>query len=321
VNQTSFIESLQELAPPHQGIYSPDPVRTTTSGLGVTDQFFEDAETYDRLYSDFPRWKYLVSVALNRIPVSLRATSVIDVGSGSGNSVLPLLEILPEAHIFAVDISAPLLALLKTRVESTGHASRCTLIAADLGIWTPPPGTADLVVGGAVLHHLFDPALVIGNLASSLRNGGYAVFFEPFEPGAAVVRLLCEELISKADSLRLAPDTLDWLYGYIAEVELRSDPDKFSPRFCDKDDKWLFTRTYFERAAADFGLEIVSLTQLDDSGMPVENQVRTRLRLGGIACESLSEQFWDVVRRYDRAFSKDAKADIPPEACITLRKR
>src|SRR5207248_7837113 len=85
---------------------------------GVTAQFLEDARQYHDRYTSHGYFRVLIEAALARCGVG-SASSVLDLGSGSGNSVVPSLALFPEAEFVAIDISPQLLAMLRTYVDKT----------------------------------------------------------------------------------------------------------------------------------------------------------------------------------------------------------
>src|SRR5213078_4102226 len=94
------------------GIFAPiDEMRSP--GPGVTAQFLENAADYHRRYFDTAYWSLVLGRALDTIELDRSPRTILDVGSGSGNSVIPLASRFPQAHIVATDVSAPLLAILR----------------------------------------------------------------------------------------------------------------------------------------------------------------------------------------------------------------
>lgn len=80
--------------------------------VGVTDQFLKNADTYHEKYFDTGYFKYCLSNALSRISFSRTDPYILDIGSGSGNTVIPALELFKNSRIIATNISENLLYIL-----------------------------------------------------------------------------------------------------------------------------------------------------------------------------------------------------------------
>src|SRR5208282_1733333 len=110
-----FAEPLVELgaeAPAFADIYTPTSFHGATK-VGVTAQFLENAEQYHRSYFDTGYWEFLLGNALAAAGNPEAPARIIDIGSGSGNSVIPLADRFPRAEIAATDISPQLLVILR----------------------------------------------------------------------------------------------------------------------------------------------------------------------------------------------------------------
>jgi len=86
-----------------------------------------------------PETETLVELALARRP-----RSAVDVGTGSGCIAVSLAVHLPEATIYATEISPVALAVARRNAERHGVAERVRLLAGDL--LSPCPGPVDLIV-------------------------------------------------------------------------------------------------------------------------------------------------------------------------------
>jgi tRNA (cmo5U34)-methyltransferase len=81
------------------------------------------------------------------------AKRVLDVGCGAGNWTLRLMERLPTLAATLMDLSRPMLDRAEQRVRAAGITDVATL-QADVREATFADGSFDLIVAGAVLHHL-----------------------------------------------------------------------------------------------------------------------------------------------------------------------
>jgi tRNA (cmo5U34)-methyltransferase len=81
------------------------------------------------------------------------AKSLLDVGCGAGNWSIKLLGKLPGLDVTLMDLSQPMLDRATDRVRAAG-ASSVRTVQADVRAATFADGSFDLIVAGAVLHHL-----------------------------------------------------------------------------------------------------------------------------------------------------------------------
>jgi len=264
---------------------------------GVTSQFLDDAAAYDAKYTDIEHWRSLLQFAFQHAPPIPSEPLILDMGCGSGNTVIPMLDGYPGSHVVAADISPNLLLLLQRRLKAKGALERSTIVSMDLCAEDRiRPNSFDLVVGGSILHHLLDPATLLQRVCGWLRPGGFAVFFEPFAIGNVILAMLHMRLIANQRELRLGKDVVQALERIVVDTRTRvvADPGDI-PRM---DDKWLFTRSSLQEAVRGRGSVRVI-------GMNSQRQfeVRTREILRFLAGhENLPEAAWKIIREFDALF-------------------
>ena len=135
---------------------------------------------------------------------------------------------------------------------SAGQPDRCRVTCVDAAEANYLPGVADLAVGAAILHHILEPAKVLASCHRALKPGGWAIFFEPFEAGNTIVRMSYEHILARASASETQTDAMRLLQRMVADYTVRQRP-KSDPVFLGLDDKWMFTRTYFERIRKEQG--------------------------------------------------------------------
>lgn len=112
--------------------------------------------------------------------------AVLDVGAGAAPWSLALAHRLPHCRFTALDLPA-VLATTRTAVDDAGHATRFTLLDADVFTTDLPAAAYDLVIVGN-LCHLFDPSAnrhLLARLTRTLRPGGTLAILDvlPDSPG------------------------------------------------------------------------------------------------------------------------------------------
>jgi SAM-dependent methyltransferase len=296
------------------------PVGAASLPSGVTAQFLGDAEHYDARYTNVEYFRHLVDRALRLAAPVPAGGCILDIGSGSGNSVIPLLDRFPDAFVVATDISPQLLAILRRRLEaSSAYAGRYALVCMDAAQDVYRPAVFDLAVGAAILHHLVEPQAMIHNCAAALRSHASAIFFEPFEMGHVLARIAYERILARVRPWDRRRRWVRFLRGLVAEYALRVR-DKSDPAFARVDDKWFFTRDFFASNAE--GLwERCDIEALNPSSEPLTQHTRTLLRLGLDAePDVLPAWAWEIIARTEAAFSASARRDLILEGSIVLRR-
>ncbi|MFP9097661.1 class I SAM-dependent methyltransferase [Flavobacterium sp. RHBU_24] len=102
------------------------------------------------------------------------ATHLLDIGCGAGNYTLMMLGKLPNLNCTLVDLSQPMLTRALERVSPETMGS-VTTVCADIREAELADGSFDIILAGAVLHHLRDDAdweTTFTKLYSLLKPGG-----------------------------------------------------------------------------------------------------------------------------------------------------
>ncbi|MDB5325089.1 MAG: class SAM-dependent methyltransferase [Phycisphaerales bacterium] len=121
---------------------------------------------------------------------SPNATAILDVGCGAGNWTLTLLQRLPGLSCTLVDLSQPMLDRAQQRVSAAGSPAVAT-VQGDVRELEFLPESFDLIVAGAVLHHLRDDAewdAVFAKFHRWLRPGGSVWVYDYIEQESPVIQ-------------------------------------------------------------------------------------------------------------------------------------
>ncbi len=358
--QSSLVDLKDRLSDQYSGIFCPTDFNLDFEERGVSPQFRELAETYHQKYTDYERYKGFITRGLAHMGVHPpgEIQTVLDVGSGSGNTFFPLLEMFPQATLIATDISPQLLRILQ-EIMTPAQRSRTTLLCLDLTETQFQEGICDLAVGGAILHHMFDPAIVIRENFRALKKNGWLMYTEPFEVGNSLLKLAYSMILNLAghrdtigrwsnplpapaiaDKPQLHPlfkffqqtqksekkyeiphATYVFLCNYVADLEFRRGRDKSHPNYKTMDDKWLFTRKYIEDVASDIGASELQIHALDPVTDQFTNMTKIYFRLALSGVENpLPDWGWEILKFFDDFFSADLQNDLYPEAMILLKK-
>lgn len=303
-----------------EGIYTPTSFHGATK-VGVTSQFLENAEQYHRSYFDTGYWNFLLGNALTAAGNPETPRRIIDIGSGSGNSVIPLADLFPNAEIVATDISPQLLAILRDflrqRIDGNG---RFGLVCVDAMAAQYQPGVANLTVGAAILHHILAPDRVLACCHHALSPGGWAIFFEPFEAGNTLLKFAYRRILAAATTVERATPGLRFLERMVQDYKRRELPSS-DPIYRELDDKWMFTRTYFERIRGEQGWSELITYALNVSPTGLRDQATVHLRLGAeLTTAALPAWAWSVLDEADASISDDLRREMGQEGAVLLRK-
>jgi tRNA (cmo5U34)-methyltransferase len=173
-------------------------------------QFHFDPDTYlDMMREEVPAYGRLqAAVAAATATAGFAVASVLDLGTGTGETLAAVLAQHPGATAVGVDESEPMLGAARSRLEGVGVG--VDLRVADLT--DPlPAGPFDLVVSALAVHHLEGPdkADLFARIAGVLRPGGRFVLGDvviPVDP-ADVVTPVTDDY----DRPSTVADQLHWL--------------------------------------------------------------------------------------------------------------
>jgi SAM-dependent methyltransferase len=318
----AFAEPLVDLgseSPRFAGVHAPKSALGAAK-VGVTAQFLENADAYHRAYFDTGYWSFLLGNALSAASIDGAPRRIIDIGSGSGNSVIPLADRFRDAEIIATDISPQLLAILRDFLGKRPDSDRFGLVCVDAMQARYRPGIADLAVGAAILHHILEPERVTASCFQALVPGAWAIFFEPFESGNALLKFVYRRILAEASTSEREAAGFRFIERMVTDYKLR-ERARTDPGYRDLDDKWMFTRTYFERIRDDQGWAELRTYALNVSPTGLRDQATVHLRLGaGLTADALPAWAWAVIDEADAGISDDLRRELAQEAAVLLRK-
>lgn len=291
---------------------------TAWQPVGVTDQFLADAGIYHERYFNDLHWRHITQLLVEPIDAS-QACDVLDIGSGSGNTIFPLASVLPLARITASDISPPLLHILMKSVEAQGIQDRITAYCFDLHRDFFAAESFDHVIGGAILHHMLDPLEALRNVAKWVKPGGTVSLAEPMEIGghlmAAVYHMLLEEIEG---------DGPDWLVAHCRamvgdyDARLGMRPKEWTVTL---DDKWFFSPTYIRRLTQELGFADFELRSFyDQHPNIIEAVVMSGVELGGHSRAEVPAEALTLLRELDSSIPETVKRRAYPEGVIRFMK-
>ena len=98
--------------------------------------------------------------------------NILDVGCGSGDTLLVLARNLPQADCTGIDASEPLLELGRQTAVTLGVQDRVHFEQADAQAIPYPDNSFDVVISTSVVHHAADPVAMLKEIARVLAPDG-----------------------------------------------------------------------------------------------------------------------------------------------------
>ena len=177
-------------------------------------QYHFDPATYEAMVTaEVPAYRGLQAVVA-AAAAALPATTVLDLGTGTGATAQQVLDALPGARLVGIDESAEMLAVARVALPAS----------VDLRVGRMqdalPPGPFDLVVSALAVHHLDrrGKADLFRRVAAVLRPGGRFVL------GDVIVPADPADVVTPIDGVFDQPSSIDdqlaWLTdaGFDAEA-------------------------------------------------------------------------------------------------------
>lgn len=321
VAQEYFREPLIPLSGKYDGVQTP--VREIgREKVGVSDFLLERADEYFERFVNYGHVYAVLKGEIERRKIDLCGVG-IDVGSGFGNTVIPLLMHHPELKVISTDISPDLLAILRREAWSRDMGSRCAAVAMDAQADYFQPGCVDFAFGNAILHHLQDPEAAIRNVLSALRPGGTAIFCEPFQAGHAIQHMAYDRILAEARYRGEDTAGLRFMYALTRDIWARTHqkvPADNGISWEQLDDKWLFSKSYFDRIASSLNCSAIEVRPqyFNDEFLTQHTHVAIT-QYGGLEASSVPEWAWNVLKTYDNdILSRDLKSEFVMEGIVTI---
>ena len=286
--------------------------------------FETDPEGYDKKYYNLSSTEGLIKNALSEANKHVdfkKPKRILDIGCGGGDITLALMGMFPEAQIISGDLSVGLLVLLQDRVEKFKLNANSIIVQINAEELDFQPRSMDLVIGKAILHHLFNPEKTIKGCSEILKPGGCAIFFEPFENGNSLISLMMDSIFEDIRSNDLPPKVKSFFVNWVKDMASRKGRDKTHPMFCKMDDKWLFTKSLLNEWAALAGFSKCIIYSLHSPQIMFQQQIINLLKFGAdIEPNQVPDWIRERIAKYESYFSDDLKQDLLIEGCIIFIK-
>lgn len=139
-----------------------------------------DAEEYDGMDFSEPNTKFAVD-ALGLID-GRRDAEVLDVGTGTAQIPILMLDRNPKLKVFAVDLAGEMLRVATRNVMRAGHGERCRLGKLDAKALRLPDKRYDLVMCNSTIHHIPEPIVAFQELSRVVKPEGAIIVRDLIRP-------------------------------------------------------------------------------------------------------------------------------------------
>ncbi|NEP03190.1 MAG: class I SAM-dependent methyltransferase [Symploca sp. SIO2E9] len=140
-------------------------------------EVFAETANFDRgIRQLMPRYDEILDVLARCTPAN--AQRILDLGCGTGETSLKILDRCQDAEVIGVDYSRRMLDFARTKINLAGYSYRWTGYEGDFGEWANHnlslPGEFDVCVSSFAIHHLTDEMklTLFERIRSSLKPGG-----------------------------------------------------------------------------------------------------------------------------------------------------
>jgi tRNA (cmo5U34)-methyltransferase len=173
----------------------------------VSEDHFDPGTYTEWIRQEIPHYDDLQE-SIATATEAVRATAILDLGSGTGETLARVLPRHRGARVVGVDESEGMLGVARARLTDYD----VTLLVADL-LDPLPPGPFDLVVSALAVHHLDGPgkATLFSRVAAALRPGGRFVLGDVVLPAAGGAEVI--DLTEGWDKPSTVVEQLGWLHA------------------------------------------------------------------------------------------------------------
>ena len=145
-----------------------------------TEEFYNDlASSYnDIIYRCAPRYEEMQATLVEYIPKDLCPLRILDLGCGTGNLTIRVLDAFPTASVVALDLSAEILEVCRQQCGT----DRVSYVQQDFNSLDLTASEYDLVVSSIAIHHVDDQAKIklFEHVYASLKRGGVFTYVDQF---------------------------------------------------------------------------------------------------------------------------------------------
>ena len=191
-----------------------DAGRNSGNAVRVSQLHFDPATYQDFIRQEIPQYDFLQD-SIAQASSAVVAASVLDLGSGTGETLARVLARHPSARVIGMDESDGMLDVARTRLAGYDVELRVADLLDEL-----PAGPFDLVVSALAVHHLDGTGkeTLFERVAAVLRPGGRFILGDVILPEDAAAAVI--PLSDGWDKPSTVAEQVGWLEGAGLEVNV-----------------------------------------------------------------------------------------------------
>lgn len=113
-----------------------------------------------------------------------RCNSALDLGTGPGDIPILLCGPTDALSITAIDLAPSMLDLAKHKIDVAGLSDRIAIACMDVKSLDLQDDSFDAVFSNTILHHIPEPAAMLGEAARVLKPGGLLLIRDLYRPNS-----------------------------------------------------------------------------------------------------------------------------------------
>lgn len=149
--------------------------------------------------------------------------TVLDLGTGTAQIPILLVQHCPKWQIIAVDLAESMLAVGQKNVDAAGFSAQIELVLADSKQLDYGDQSFDVIMSNSLIHHLPDPLPCFQEIRRLLKPGGVVVLRDLFRPESTSI---IDNIIAGAKTGELDPHQLklfrDSLHAAFTVAEIQA---------------------------------------------------------------------------------------------------
>jgi len=116
-----------------------------------------------------------------------KKATVLDLGTGTAQIPILLVQQCPQWQIIAVDLAESMLTVGQKNVDAAGFSEQIELVLADSKNLDYADQSFDVVMSNSLIHHLPDPLPCFREMRRLLKPGGVIVLRDLFRPESTTI--------------------------------------------------------------------------------------------------------------------------------------